>query len=256
MADSGTSRIPAGVIERLPSYLTVLIQLRQDGQSTVSSARLGELTDVNPAQIRRDLTHFGSFGRRGIGYDVGMLVDRIQKILGTDHTHRLALVGAGNLGSAIASYDGLRKHGFLVSAIFDTDPRKVGTRIGDILVRHVDELAARRRRPVDPHRRPRGPARGRAGRGRRRWRPPASASSSTTRRASSSVPPDVTLHNTDPVQELLHTLYYLSRCRRHGAGRESGGTLPAVQRAAVRQTPRLRATRRHSMAIFGQPHGS
>jgi redox-sensing transcriptional repressor len=197
------------VIERLPVYLSVLIQLRQSGHSTVSSARLGELTSVNPAQIRRDLTHFGSFGRRGVGYEVGVLIDRIQQILGTDHTHRIALVGAGNLGSAVASYDGLRKHGFLVSAIFDVDPSKVGTRIGDVLVRHVQDLARVVRDQsirigvvaVPPH----------------------SAQSVATALAEAGiqvilnytpaiveVPPGVTLHNTDPVLELLHTLYYLS----------------------------------------------
>jgi redox-sensing transcriptional repressor len=207
--DDGTDRIPEGVIERLPMYLSTLIQLRQGGQETVSSARLGELTDVNPAQIRRDLTHFGSFGKRGIGYDVGTLVDRIQKILGTDHTHRLALVGAGNLGSAIASYSGLRKHGFVVSAIFDADPHKVGGRIGDVLVRHIDDLprivADQSIRigvvAVDPE-----------------------AAQEVADIMSGAgiqvilnytpsivdVPAGVTLHNTDPVQELLHTLYYLS----------------------------------------------
>src|SRR5574340_511251 len=133
-------RIPEGVIERLPSYLNVLIQLRSDGVTTVSSARLGELTGVNPAQIRRDLTHFGSFGKRGVGYEITVLVDRIQRILGADHSHRLALIGAGNLGSAIAGYTGLKQHGFMVTAIFDNSPSKIGTRIGDITVQSVDEL--------------------------------------------------------------------------------------------------------------------
>jgi redox-sensing transcriptional repressor len=210
VGEVGTERIPGGVIERLPVYLSVLIQLRQSGQATVSSARLGELTDVNPAQIRRDLTHFGSFGRRGIGYDVGVLIDRIQKILGTDHTHRLALVGAGNLGAAIASYDGLRKHGFLVSAIFDADARKVGTRIGDVPVRHIEDLPKVVR---DQSIRIGVVA-----------VPPQAAQSVATAMASAGirvilnytpsivdVPPGVTLHNTDPVLELLHTLYYLSR---------------------------------------------
>src|SRR5512136_1808542 len=121
LADANAQRIPEGVIERLPTYIGALIQLRQEGLSTVSSARLGELTEINPAQIRRDLTHFGSFGKRGVGYDVTMLIDRIQHILGSDHTHRLVLIGAGNLGSAIAAYDGLRARGFRVSAIFDND---------------------------------------------------------------------------------------------------------------------------------------
>jgi redox-sensing transcriptional repressor len=208
--ETGAVRVPEGVIERLPVYLNVLIQLRQDGQATVSSARLGELTDVNPAQIRRDLTHFGSFGKRGIGYDVVTLIDRIQRILGSDHTHRLVLVGAGNLGSAIAHYNGLRKHGFIVSAVFDNDPAKVGTRVGDLVVLDTEELE----RTVAEQSIEIGVV----------AVPPEAAQSVTDRMAAAGirvilnytpmivrVPEDVTLHNTDPVQELLHTLYYLSR---------------------------------------------
>ncbi len=209
MGPSVARRIPAGVIERLPIYLNALIQLKQSGQSTVSSAKLGEMTDVNPAQIRRDLTHFGSFGRRGIGYDVVTLIDRVQKILGSDHTHRLALVGAGNLGSAIAGYQGLRKHGFIVSAVFDADPTKIGTRLGDLIVRDVSELD----RVIEEQ----GIRIGVLA------VPPDAAQSVADRLSAAHVsvilnytpvvvrvPPEVTLHNTDPVQELLHTLYYLS----------------------------------------------
>lgn len=209
-------RIPEGVIERLPAYLNVLIQLREDGVLTVSSARLGELTSVNPAQIRRDLTHFGSFGKRGVGYDIPMLVERIQRILGSDHVHRLALVGAGNLGAAIAGYNGLRQHGFMVTAIFDSDPAKVGMRIGEISVQSMDDLAPTLRSQdirigviaV----------------------PPEAAQQVADMLTAAGVrvilnytpvivrvPEDVTLHNTDPVQELLHTLYYLSR--REGVAR-------------------------------------
>lgn len=208
--DDDRDKVPEGVIERLPMYLSTLIQLRQGGQETVSSARLGELTDVNPAQLRRDLTHFGSFGKRGIGYDVGTLIDRIQKILGADHTHRLALVGAGNLGSAIASYSGLRQHGFVVSAIFDTDPRKIGSRIGDILVRGIDDLVRIVRDQsisigviAVPPEAAQGVADILCTAGIRvilNYTP-----------AIVEVAPGVALHNTDPVQELLHTLYYLSR---------------------------------------------
>ena len=204
------AHIPEGVIERLPAYLNVLLQLRSGGELTVSSARLGELARVNPAQIRRDLTHFGSFGRRGIGYDVQNLVERIQHILGSDHVHRLALVGAGNLGSAIARYDGLSKHGFIVSAIFDSDPAKVGGYIGDLAILDLAELEETVRKQqiaigviaV----------------------PPEAAQSVADRLSAAGVrvllnytpvmvqvPEGVTLHNTDPVQELLHTLYYLSK---------------------------------------------
>jgi redox-sensing transcriptional repressor len=206
----GVAHIPEGVIERLPAYLNVLLQLRATGEPTVSSARLGELARVNPAQIRRDLTHFGSFGRRGIGYDVETLTRRIQHILGSDHTHRLALVGAGNLGSAIASYGGLRKHGFIVSAIFDSDPAKIGGHVGDVPVRDMSELEHIIKKQ--------GIAIGVIA------VPPEAAQSVADRLASAGirvllnytpvmvrVPDEVTLHNTDPVQELLHTLYYLSR---------------------------------------------
>lgn len=202
--------IPEGVIERLPAYLNVLLQLRASGESTVSSARLGELARVNPAQIRRDLTHFGSFGRRGIGYDVDTLIERIQHILGSDHVHRLALVGAGNLGSAIAGYAGLSKHGFIVSAVFDTDPAKIGGRVGDLEVLDMDDLERVVKRQ--------GIAIGVIA------VPPEAAQAVADRLSAAGVrvllnytpvmvqvPEGVTLHNTDPVQELLHTLYYLSR---------------------------------------------
>lgn len=203
-------RIPEGVIERLPVYLGVLIQLRGEGCATVSSARLGDLTGVNPAQIRRDLTHFGSFGRRGVGYDVVTLIDRIQRILGSDHAHRIVLVGAGRLGSAIASYEGLRRHGFVVAAVFDVDPAKVGTVIGDVVVQHIDDLESSI-----------------TGRGMEIAVVAVSsfaAQEACDRLARAGVkvilnytservriPTGVTLHNTDPVRELLHTLYYLSR---------------------------------------------
>ncbi len=208
MADAAP-HIPEGVIERLPLYLNVLLQIRDEGEQTVSSARLGELARVNPAQIRRDLTHFGSFGRRGIGYDVDTLADRIQRILGSDHVHRLALVGAGNLGSAIAAYDGLSKHGFIVTAVFDNDPAKIGGRLGDVSVRSTQELERTLR--------DQGITIGVVA------VPPAAAQEATDRLAAAGVrvilnytpvvvqvPEGVTLHNTDPVQELLHTLYYLS----------------------------------------------
>lgn len=209
MADAG-AHIPEGVIERLPVYLNVLLQIREEGEQTVSSARLGGLARVNPAQIRRDLTHFGSFGRRGIGYDVDTLADRIQRILGSDHIHRLALVGAGNLGSAIAAYDGLSKHGFMVTAVFDNDPARIGGRLGDVVVRGMGELE----RTIEEQAISIGVV----------AVPPSAAQEVTDRLAGAGVrvvlnytpvvvqvPDGVTLHNTDPVQELLHTLYYLSR---------------------------------------------
>ncbi|TLM98791.1 MAG: redox-sensing transcriptional repressor Rex [Actinobacteria bacterium] len=203
-------RIPQGVIERLPQYLNVLLHLRGEGCQTVSSARLSELAEVNAAQIRRDLAYFGSFGKRGVGYDISILVDRIQRILGSDHAHRIAIVGAGNLGMAIASYDGLRARGFVVAALFDTDPRKIGTRVGDVIVRDIAELP----RVVTEQQIRFGVI----------AVPPEGAQEAADRLCAAGiqvilnyspafvgVPGGVTLHNTDPVRELLHTLYYLSR---------------------------------------------
>jgi redox-sensing transcriptional repressor len=165
---------------------------------------------VNTAQIRRALAYFGSFGKRGVGYDVSLLIDRVQRILGSDHAHRIAIMGAGNLGSAIASYDGLRARGFVVAAVFDNDRRRVGQRIGDLIVRDVSEL----NRVVTEQ----GIRFGVIA------VPPESAQMAADLLCDAgirvllnytpsfvAVPDGVTLHNTDPVRELLHTLYYLSR---------------------------------------------
>lgn len=202
--------IPEGVIERLPNYLSALLHVREEGTQMVSSARLAQLSGVNAAQIRRDLGYFGSFGRRGVGYDVAKLIDEIQHILGSDHTHRIAILGAGNLGSAIASYAGLRARGFLVAALFDTDPAKIGQRVGDLIVRDVSELP----RIVEEQRIRFGVI----------AVPPESAQEAADSLVRAgvrvilnyspayvTVPEGVVIHNTDPVKELLHTLYYLSR---------------------------------------------
>jgi redox-sensing transcriptional repressor len=204
------ARIPQGVIERLPSYLNVLLHLRDEGSQTVSSAQLSDMAEVNAAQIRRDLAYFGQFGKRGVGYDIPLLVERIQRILGSDHVQRIAIVGAGNLGSAIAQYDGLRARGFVVAALFDSDSRKVGTRVGDLIVRSIGELervvaeqSIRFGVIAVPSEAAQGVADRLCGAGIR-----VILNYST---AFVHVPQNVTLHNTDPVRELLHTLYYLSR---------------------------------------------
>lgn len=203
-------RIPQGVIERLPHYLNVLLHLRAQGRQTVSSARLSQLADVNAAQIRRDLAYFGTFGKRGVGYEIPTLVDTIQHILGSDHGHRIAILGAGNLGSAIANYDGLRVRGFIVAGVFDSDRRKIGTRLGDLIVRDVkdlDRVVAEQDIRFGVIAVPSESAQAAADmlvnagvRVLLNYSP-----------AFVSVPEGVTLHNTDPVREMLHTLYYLSR---------------------------------------------
>ena len=137
-----SERLSLGVAARLSRYLQVLTQARKMGRETISSHELADYTHVNSTQIRRDLSGFGKFGKRGVGYNVDSLVTQIRKILRTAGQHNIALFGAGHLGRAIASSEIFADHGFRVVAIFDTDPGKVGERVGQHLVRHNDELRA------------------------------------------------------------------------------------------------------------------
>jgi redox-sensing transcriptional repressor len=133
-------RLSLGVAARLARYLQVLTQAKKEGKETVSSQELSEWTHVNSTQIRRDLSGFGKFGKRGVGYNVDSLVSQIRKILRTAGQHNIVLFGAGHLGKAIASSDIFADHGFRVVAIFDANPKKVGTKVGSQTVRAVDEL--------------------------------------------------------------------------------------------------------------------
>ncbi|MDE3069879.1 MAG: redox-sensing transcriptional repressor Rex [Acidobacteriota bacterium] len=135
-------RLSLGVAARLSRYLQVLTEAGKMGKSTISSQELSDYTHVNPTQIRRDLSGFGKFGKRGVGYQIDSLVDAIRKILRTAGQHNIALFGAGHLGTAIASSDIFADHGFRVVAIFDADPRKVGRKIGGQIVRDTADLDA------------------------------------------------------------------------------------------------------------------
>ena len=141
-ARTGADRLSLGVAARLSRYLQVLTQARKMGKETISSQELSDYTHVNSTQIRRDLSGFGKFGKRGVGYNVDSLVSQIRKILRTAGQHNIALFGAGHLGTAIASSDIFADHGFRIVAIFDADPGKVGTQIGSHGVRPTDDLAA------------------------------------------------------------------------------------------------------------------
>jgi redox-sensing transcriptional repressor len=133
-------RLSLGVAARLSRYLQVLTQARKMGKETISSQELSEYTHVNSTQIRRDLSGFGKFGKRGVGYNVDSLVSQIRKILRTSGQHNIALFGAGHLGKAIASSDIFADHGFRVVAIFDPAKEKIGEKVGSTTVRHPDEL--------------------------------------------------------------------------------------------------------------------
>jgi redox-sensing transcriptional repressor len=137
-----TDRLTLGVAARLSRYLQVLTQAKKMGKSSISSQAISEYTNVNPTQIRRDLSGFGKFGKRGVGYDIDSLIEQIRKILRTSGQHNIALFGAGNLGQAIATSGVFADHGFRISAIFDVDPERVGMRLGDLEVRHYDELSS------------------------------------------------------------------------------------------------------------------
>src|SRR5450631_4295855 len=140
-ASSG-ERLSLGVAARLSRYLQVLTQAKKMGKETISSQELSDYTHVNSTQIRRDLSGFGKFGKRGVGYNVESLVSQIRKILRTAGQHNIALFGAGHLGTAIATSDIFADHGFRVVAIFDLDRELVGTEIGHVIVRHNTDLRA------------------------------------------------------------------------------------------------------------------
>ena len=137
---SAAERLSLGVAARLSRYLQVLTQARKMGKETISSQELAAYTHINSTQIRRDLSGFGKFGKRGVGYGVDSLLEEIRKILRTSGQHNIALFGAGNLGQAIASSDIFADHGFQVVAMFDVDPDLVGGRVGELEVHPFDRL--------------------------------------------------------------------------------------------------------------------
>lgn len=133
-------RLSLGVAARLSRYLQVLTQARKMGRETISSQELSEYTHINPTQIRRDLSGFGKFGKRGVGYRIEYLVDEIRKILRTAGHHNIALFGAGKLGQAIANSDIFADHGFQIVSLFDVDPARIGKKVGALTVRDFSEL--------------------------------------------------------------------------------------------------------------------
>jgi redox-sensing transcriptional repressor len=201
-------RLSLGVAARLSRYLQVLTQARKMGRETISSQELSEYTHINPTQIRRDLSGFGKFGKRGVGYNVDSLVSEIRKILRTSGQHNIALFGAGHLGQAIASSAIFADHGFQVVAVFDVDQAKVGTAIGDVVVRSLgDDLAqvvADEEVVVGVLAVPAGAAQGVADR-------LVEAGVKIIFNYSEQllqVPPEVTVHTSSPAVDLLYALYF------------------------------------------------
>jgi redox-sensing transcriptional repressor len=135
-----TERLTVGVAARLSRYLQVLTQARKMGKERISSQEISEYTNINATQIRRDLSAFGKFGKRGVGYRTDALLDEIRQILRTQGQHNIALVGAGRLGSAIASSPIFAEHGITVAAVLDNDPDKIGHRIGDLTISSIGDI--------------------------------------------------------------------------------------------------------------------
>ena len=196
-----------GVAARLSRYLQVLAQSKKMGKDRISSQEIADYTNINATQIRRDLSNFGKFGKRGVGYNVDSLLGEIRKILRTQGQHNIALVGAGHLGHAIASSPIFAEHGINVAAVFDSDPEKVGQEIGSL---SVDDI---RRLPVVV--REQNIIVGVVA-------VPAGAAQQVTEQLIGSgvkiifnysealldVPQDVTVHTSNPAVDLLHALYF------------------------------------------------
>jgi redox-sensing transcriptional repressor len=134
--------LTVGVAARLSRYLQVLTQAKKMGKDRISSQEIADYTNINATQIRRDLSGFGKFGKRGVGYTIDSLLGEIRGILRTQGQHNIALVGAGRLGQAIASSPIFAEHGINIAAVFDSDPAKVGTQVGGVTITEYGDLAA------------------------------------------------------------------------------------------------------------------
>ena len=140
MTDS-ERRIPEATVARLPVYLRALLEVADAKTATISSERLAELAGVNAAKVRKDLSYLGSYGTRGVGYDVEFLLYQMSRELGLTQDWPVVIAGVGNLGQALANYGGFTDRGFPVGALVDVDTSKVGTSIAGVTVHHLDELA-------------------------------------------------------------------------------------------------------------------
>ncbi|MHC4239782.1 MAG: redox-sensing transcriptional repressor Rex, partial [Planctomycetota bacterium] len=142
-------RIPDETIRRLPIYLRGLLFSAEQGRKDISSRDLAELLGVNSWQVRKDFSYFGDFGTPGVGYKIHTLTRHIKRILKLDVVHKAALVGVGNLGSAVLAYPGFRSYGFDIAAAFDSDSGKIGKKVNNVLVESVSRLASLKKRKIN-----------------------------------------------------------------------------------------------------------
>ena len=207
VSGGGSDRLAVGVAARLSRYLQVLTQARKMGKERISSQEIADYTNINATQIRRDLSNFGKFGKRGVGYSIESLLAEIRKILRTQGQHNIALVGAGRLGQAIASSPIFAEHGITIAAVFDSNPTVIGSDVGGITVEDERRLkdAVRDKNIVVGV-----------------LAVPASAAQKVAddlvdagvriifnySEALLDVPSEVTVHTSNPAVELLHALYF------------------------------------------------
>jgi len=202
-----SDRLTVGVAARLSRYLQVLTQARKMGKDRISSQEISDYTNINATQIRRDLSAFGKFGKRGVGYNIESLLGEIRKILRTQGQHNVALVGAGRLGQAIASSPIFAEHGINIAAVFDTDPELVGHEVGQTRVSSAAQLSESVRDKnivvgviAVPASNAQGVADALVDAGVRII--------FNYSEALLDVPHDVTVHTSNPAVELLHALYF------------------------------------------------
>jgi redox-sensing transcriptional repressor len=137
-----TKEIPDIIVSRLPIYLRALQRMMEHGIQSTSSQELGERVGISAAQIRKDLSQFGEFGKQGTGYHIPFLVDKLKHILHVDRLWDVAVIGMGDIGHAIARYQGFSNRGFCVAMLFDHDPDKIGEKVGDLVIRDIKELVS------------------------------------------------------------------------------------------------------------------
>lgn len=201
--------IPDIVVGRLPRYLQALQHLHQDGQKTTSSQELGEKVGISAAQIRKDLSLFGEFGKQGTGYSISFLIDQLQNILKVDRVWDIALIGAGDLGHAIARYGGFKNRGFRIVLVFDNNPEKIGSMIGDLIIQDIAALEEKIRESDIEIAMLTTPAAA--------AQQIAEALAQAGIRAilnyapiTLNLPPEIHIENIDPIFQLQHMTYYLS----------------------------------------------
>ena len=134
--------IPDIIVGRLPVYLRALRHLQENKQENTSSQELGDLVGISAAQIRKDLSQFGGFGKQGTGYEITKLINKLCEILKVDHVWNVAIIGAGDMGHALTRYQGFANRGFHISMVFDNNPEIIGKKIGDLTIKSTDDLVA------------------------------------------------------------------------------------------------------------------